>query len=511
MSDWTSGYVADIGYTFGYYNELNPAYSKLAFLIAGFVPPSEGVHCELGFGQGVSVNIHAAATGATWYGTDFSPAQAAFAQNLASVSGANAHLTDQSFEEFCTRTDLPDFDSISLHGIWSWISDENRAVIVDFIRRKLKVGGAAYISYNALPGWSAFAPLRHLMTQHASILGAPGNGVVSRVDGALELVAKMLATNPRYAKANPSVISRFEKIKQQDRHYLAHEYFNKDWLPMYFASLAQWLAPAKVDFACSAHYLDHIDEANLMPQQSAMLIAIEDRLFRETVRDYIVNQQFRRDYWIKGLRKLMPLEKSERLRAHRLMLINPSADVPLKFTGMLGELNMSEAIYGPILDLMQDFRIRSVGDIFAKLQPKGVTLPQILQASMILIGTGHMASVQDDAVIAKAVKAAHKLNDYLISKAQASAEVSYLASPVTGGGIGLNRFQQLFISSIKQGKKRPEEWADGAWQVLSLHGQRLVVEGKTLDSNEENLKELTRQAIELGEKRLPILKAMQIF
>jgi hypothetical protein len=24
MSDWTSGYVADIGYTYGYYTELNP-------------------------------------------------------------------------------------------------------------------------------------------------------------------------------------------------------------------------------------------------------------------------------------------------------------------------------------------------------------------------------------------------------------------------------------------------------------------------------------------------------
>jgi len=24
MSDWTAGYVADIGYTYGYYTELNP-------------------------------------------------------------------------------------------------------------------------------------------------------------------------------------------------------------------------------------------------------------------------------------------------------------------------------------------------------------------------------------------------------------------------------------------------------------------------------------------------------
>lgn len=35
MSDWTAGYVADIGYTYGYYTELNPLRVRLAFLNAG--------------------------------------------------------------------------------------------------------------------------------------------------------------------------------------------------------------------------------------------------------------------------------------------------------------------------------------------------------------------------------------------------------------------------------------------------------------------------------------------
>jgi len=28
MTDWTYGYVADIGYTFGYYTELNPLWMR---------------------------------------------------------------------------------------------------------------------------------------------------------------------------------------------------------------------------------------------------------------------------------------------------------------------------------------------------------------------------------------------------------------------------------------------------------------------------------------------------
>jgi hypothetical protein len=33
------------------------------------------------------------------------------------------------------------------------------------------VGGVLYISYNTLPGWAAFAPMRHLMTEHSEIIG----------------------------------------------------------------------------------------------------------------------------------------------------------------------------------------------------------------------------------------------------------------------------------------------------------------------------------------------------
>ncbi len=176
MIGWTAGYMADIGYTFGYYTELNPLRLELAFLNAGLVAPVRGTACELGFGQGVSVNLHAAASVNQWFGTDFNPAHALYAQEMATICGAGAKLFDQSFVEFCNRSDLPEFDYIGLHGIWSWVSDENRNVIVDFIRRRLKVGGALYISYNTQPGWAAMVPMRDLLTEHSEVMGVPGRG-----------------------------------------------------------------------------------------------------------------------------------------------------------------------------------------------------------------------------------------------------------------------------------------------------------------------------------------------
>ena len=271
MSDWTSGYVADIGYTFGYYTELNPLRVKLAFLHAGLVPPEMGAACELGFGQGMSANLHAAASVVQWHGTDFNPSQAAFAQELASAAGCGAQLFDEAFDQFCTRADLPEFDYIGLHGIWSWISDENRKTIVDFIRRKLKVGGVLYISYNTQPGWAAMVPMRDLLTEHAEVLGSDGAGIVSRIDSAVGFVDQLLAANPTYARANPQVAERIKKIKEQDRHYVAHEYFNRDWQPMAFAQMARWLEPAKLSWACSANNLDAIDLVNLTAEQLTVL------------------------------------------------------------------------------------------------------------------------------------------------------------------------------------------------------------------------------------------------
>lgn len=515
MSDWTAGYVADIGYTYGYYTELNPQRIALAFLNQGLVFPEVGTACELGFGQGVSANIHAAASVTQWHGTDFNPAQASFAQELAHASGAPAHLVDDAFADFAQRADLPDFDYIGIHGIWSWISDTNRQIMVDFIRRKLKVGGVLYISYNTLPGWAAFAPMRHLMTEHAEVLGAEGRGILSRIDGAIDFADQLMAVNPLYARANPLVGDRIKKLKEQNRHYLAHEYFNRDWHPMHFATMADWLAPAKLSYAGSANYLDHVDAINLTTEQKAFLATIPDPMFKQSVRDFIVNQQFRKDYWVKGARRLSPLEKADRLQQQRVLLAQPRADVSFKVQGSLGEATLTESIYGPILDALADHKPKTLGQLEQALQGKGpngsaITSAQLIEASLLLSAMGVLVNVQDEATTQKAKKTTDKLNAHLMRKAISSSDTAFLASPVTGGGINVPRFQQLFLLAKQQGQRTPEDYAQDAWRRLAALGQKLVKDGKTLDTAEENLAELSVKATAFADKQLPILKALQI-
>jgi len=502
--------MADVGYTFGYYQELNPSRSELALLKQGIVMPKIETACELGFGQGMSIGIHAAASPVQWHGTDFNPSQAGFAQELVRSCGSDAKLYDEAFEEFCLRSDLPDFDFIGLHGIWSWISDKNRALITDFIKRKLKVGGVLYISYNTLPGWAAFAPMRHLMSEHAQLLSAGGKGIISGIDEALAFTDKLLATNPLFGRANPQVAERLKKLKEQNKHYLAHEFFNRDWHPMHFATMAGWLQEAKLNYACSAHYLDSVDGINLTEAQQALLRDIPDPMFAQSVRDFMVNQQFRRDYWIKGVRRLSPLERMEALSSHKVMLLSSAPDITLKVNGSLGAADMNQGIYAPIIEFLADHKQRTLAEICDATKGADISQVQVIEAVTILAGSGHLASVQDAQTITRTKKKTEKLNRHLMRKARSSTDVAYLASPVTGGGHNLGRFQQLFALSYLDGIRQPSEWAQSVLQILNAQGQKIVKEGRTLNTDEENFAELLERANQFKEKQLPVLKALEI-
>jgi SAM-dependent methyltransferase len=511
VSGWTDGYVAEIDYTFGYYVELNPLRVAVPFLNAGLAAPAIATACELGFGQGVSANIHAAASTVRWYGTDFNPAHAAFAQSLAEAAGSGAQLFDQSFGEFCARADLPDFDYIGLHGVLSWVSPENQRIIVDFIGRKLKAGGVLYLSYNCQPGLAATLPLRHLLTGHAAAMTPSGQGLVPRIDAALDFAERLLALNPLFALANPTIAERLKIMKARDRNYLAHEYFNRDWRAPLFAEMAESLAPAKLTYACSAHYADHIDALNLTGDQHRFLAELPDPMFRQSVRDFIVNQQFRRDYWVKGARRLSSLEQTEAVRRVKVMLLtSPRSELQFTVQGAVGQRELNRGVYDPILDALGERQPKTIGEIEAALSGMDVRLAAIYEALMVLVGKGDLTLAQDDEIQATARVRTDRLNRRIFDKARSGGELAFLASPVTGGGIVVPRFFQLFLLARSQGRKTPDELAQFAWDLLNAQGQRMLKDGKPLETPEANLAELAAQAREFIDQRLPLFQALQI-
>jgi SAM-dependent methyltransferase len=508
--DWTSGYVTDVLYTTGYYPELGPLRARLPMLAAGYGPPRVAVACELGFGQGLSLAVHAATQpGVQWWGTDFNPDQAAYAEALLADVGVEARPFDQSFEEFCARDDLPQFDFIALHGTWSWVSDENRQVIVDFVRRKLRLGGVLYMSYNAQPAWAASIPLRHLMKLHADTMGAPGQGTVAKVGEAIAFIDRLFATGPGHLAANPAVAERLSAIKGQQPAYVAHEYMNRDWSPMAFSDVEAWLSPAKIAYACSAEILDQLALLQLKAEQVELLAEIPDRTLRETVRDFCVNRQFRRDYWLRGLRQLPQIEQHDRLRHERVVLTTPRAMVAGSVTGAQAKLTLEPGVYDPILDLLADHKPRSLEEIEQALQGR-VAGGNLVTAIMVLMGQGSLASAQSDADIELATPTSRALNLKILDRSRGAGEISFLACPAIGGAVPAPRLQQMFLLASLSGLVQPAEWAAFAWSILKGQGQRMMRDGAPLLSDEENLATLTADAESFSAQVLPMWRSLGV-
>src|ERR1700709_867663 len=94
---WNEGYCNDTGYTYEYYRETSAGDQRFCLLLRGLAcddPGDAAAHCELGFGQGVSVNINAAANPGQYVATDFNPAHAAHAIGMARGGDGNLRLFD---------------------------------------------------------------------------------------------------------------------------------------------------------------------------------------------------------------------------------------------------------------------------------------------------------------------------------------------------------------------------------------------------------------------------------
>ncbi|MDV7401769.1 hypothetical protein RZS08_60680, partial [Arthrospira platensis SPKY1] len=102
---------------------------------------------------------------------------------------------------------------------------------------------------------------------------------------------------------------------------------------------------------------------------------------------------------VKGARTLSALEQAEALRAQRIVLSQPRADVSLKVTGSLGEATLQEAVYAPILDQLADHKPKTLGQLEQALKTsetgQGISFAQLLQAAMVLAATGAILPVQE--------------------------------------------------------------------------------------------------------------------
>ena len=378
---------------------------------------------------------------------------------------------------------------------------------MEIARQHLKSGGMFYNSYNCLPGWSPAAPLRELLVMYDRYSGKSG-AAKGRVQDAIKFIDEMLAAQPSYARLVPNFAKTFESLKKHNPDYLAHEYLNLDWDLMYFTDVAEISQDAKLDFAVTAVPIESIDKLNLTPQAMAFLGKIDNPTMKEQARDYFVNRQFRKDIFVRGLRRITQAEAIDKVIEMRYVLLSPAETVPLKFSTSVGEVKLSEEVYRPILEFLQEDNFHPKNFVEYLKRKPNQDAKGLVEAITILVNNNNILPCQSDAAVKQVKKSCERLNAHICERSKFEDSINFLASPLTGMGVGVNRFQQIFLSQYKNGDKSADKIADSAWKILSRQGQKLVSNGKILESPEENLAHMKTLAEAFLDKQLPIFKAL---
>jgi hypothetical protein len=322
----------------------------------------------------------------------------------------------------------------------------------------------------------------------------------------MDFVGKVKDANARYFMANPSNGERLERLKGQSKIYLVHEYLNEEWSLFYHSEVEELFAEAKTSFLGSSNLLDHVDALNLTEAQKSLLNELEQPSLRETVRDFLTNAQFRRDIFIKGAPSDSMLASRDRWLRTRYALSTLRDRVPLKVTGVLGEAELHETVYGPFLDALAGGP-KTLGDLVKDPVIAGLGWQRLIQALIVLCGSGHVQPCLDEAGEAERRESTRRFNRALMERARDTADMQALASPVTGGGLPVDRFEQLFLLAHLQ---KVADAPTFVWRILDSISQRLVQDGKAIETPEGNLKELADRHATFLERRLPVFRQLGI-
>ncbi len=478
---WAEGYVVDIGYTHGYYRELSPSAMRFVSLLGGVRPAHvEGpfVYVELGCGNGHSTALHAAANPeGSFHGVNFNPMHIGHARKLAQDAGiANVRFLEASFAELL-ETDIPEADYVAMHGVYSWISPENRKHIVEFLRRRLKPGGLVHVSYNCLPGLAQLAPLQRLLMDRAS----QGAGALpDRMREAFDFAHRLEQAGAAFFPVNPLASSRLTQMAKQDPSYLAHEYFNAHWAPAYHADVAAELAAAKLGYVGSAIVMDNFDQFVLKPEVAKLLAGIGERTMIETLKDFARNQVFRRDLFARGAARAAPVELDAMLGGMRFTLLRPRGLCKLQVTTQAGEVALQPDIHNPVLDALADAPV-TFDALAAAAGLAHMSRQQLRQAVFALAALGNVGVALPAAGEADRRAATDRYNAAVHKHALASPVGAMLASPVLGAGIPASFIDLLLLRDTRN---RLDAIARTV-ETLVAGPHKVSKDGKSLDGIEE--------------------------
>ncbi len=498
-------YVTDVAYVRGFEKDLSPARLRLVAGLNGFAAPPavDFDYCELGCAHGdTTAALAASYPRARFLGVDFNPEHIASAHALATGGGLdNVRFLEKDFEDLL-RVDLPDLDYIGAHGVLSWVGPKKRKAILEFASAKLKPGGLFQVGYNALPGWAAVEPLRQLILARADL--APGNSV-ERARQGVDFARQMNDKGAEYFKSNPSARAMLDTMDKLGLPYVVHEYLHAHWVPMYFAQIAAEMAAHDLYFVGQMPlYLNYRDLA--IPEALAGVFAgVTDRITFESLKDFALNESFRRDVYVKGRSGRSDVATREYLDS---TVFGPlGEDGPLQRDVRLPNHTLHYA--GPLFDALfpaLDQGATTVAGLAGRPELTGFGVSRVRDAILRLLLTGQLSPMLEATRVqaAPADEALHiplPYNRWVLHHGMSSETPVVLASTTAGNGIELSAVEGVAMVLVTD--VVPEQRRQSVRDLCRRESFRLTVGKRVIDDAEEQEEMLLAEVDKFKVRWLP--------
>jgi len=505
MNEWMEGYISDVEYTANYYKELDPNLLNLTAVLNDIepIPVDEPFnYCELGCGKGITILALAANyPSGKFYAIDFNPSYIASARRIAEKANlTNIYFFEESFQELIDKPDLlPQMNFIIFHGIYTWISDENRLNLIKLCYRHLLSGGFVYNSYNAKPGWNDVEPLQKLIIGLSTEY--PGTSL-NKMDTIIHKIEKLQEIKSGYFEhKKDSIKNKINKMKAADNNYLVHEYLNKDWRAFYFPEVSKEMENAKLNYLCQASPSE-IYTATLLPQEvTKQLSDIYEQNNRELLIDLFVNRVFRRDMYTRGISKnLNSVERHERLLEKEWILINHDKIEAFNFSLSVGNIQGDKKIYDKIiLALKNDILSTKELQRLSSLDDN-----RIIQALMFLYDANYIAMYQKHDK-----EKVTNLNKVFASSVFEKYRFKYVIAAHIKQAVPMNDINMAWLDGLYKGFTSRKELVEYVYQSFTKLNMSISHENKVL-KNSEMKKHLYNLEIKLRKKLLPFWQKLGI-
>ena len=506
---WMAGYVSDVAYTLGFYRELAPAFLNYVCLANGVEGLKEGRklrYCELGCGRGYGTALLAAANpDIEFVAVDFNPAHITEARTLAADCRiTNVRFIEASFADATRDPGLGEFDIVALHGVYTWVDRAVRRDIVDFIRMKLVPGGIAFASYNTLPGWAVVTPIQHFLKEYGS--RSTGNSV-ERLDKGRIALEQLAKANAGFVSQNPSVKARIEGLAGQDKNYLAHEFLNLAWEPIYVTDALRDFAEAKLTYIGSANTTENRNVFCVPQEMAPMVNSAPDLPLREQLKDYAVNKQFRRDVYVKGPIRLTPVQFRQRWNKLSFHRSSVATEFPEVWRIPAGEARIKPELIKAVIDSF-DKGNATGAEIFASVTDAKFSDDEALSVLELFVAAGHMIpSRPDHASIDRAPS--RRLNKVVLDQVLVDDTHRFLAAPAIGSAIGANYLERLVLPLLAEDASADSaKIMDRAFTVMEKHDRHMTRDGKPI--TREQTDDMAKLVAEIQKTAMPLWRSLGV-